>query len=314
MTDLSVTIGNLVFDNPVLVASGTFGYGDEVAGLVDCHAIGGIVTKSLSLKPREGNPPPRIVETASGMLNSIGLANIGVERFIREKLPILRSFRTRIIANIAASSVEEYCRVLSLLEAEEGIHGYEINISCPNVKEGGLSFGTDLAMTSQITRQTRALTNKLLIIKLTPNVTRIADFADAAESEGANAVSVINTVLGMAIDIHRQVPKLSTATGGLSGPAIKPIAIAKVYEVAQRVKIPIIGIGGIMNADDAIEFILAGASAVQVGSANFVHPTTAPAVVDGLRTYCEKRNCPAIRELIGKVRVDKNNSPLQSWL
>ncbi len=241
----SFTISGVEFKNRVFVASGTFGYGDEVRGFVDMNRIGGIFTKSLSWKPRAGNPPQRIVETASGMLNSIGLANIGVHAFIEEKLPYLRTLNTRIIVNIAAGSLKEFCDVLSLLEEEDGISGYEINVSCPNVKEGGMSFGTDCKMTAKITSRLRKLTNKPLIIKLTPNVTHISEFARAAESAGADAVSVINTLVGMAVDIKTRKPKLSTVTGGLSGPAIKPVALAKVYEVAKAVKIPIFGIGGI---------------------------------------------------------------------
>ncbi|HUN64865.1 MAG TPA: dihydroorotate dehydrogenase [Bacteroidota bacterium] len=314
MTDLSVNIGPLRLANPVLVASGTFGYGDELPGLIDLNALGGIVTKSLSRRPRPGNPPPRIVETAGGMLNSIGLANIGVDRFIAEKLPHLKNLSTRRIVNIAAGSIDEYAEVLSILEDQEGIDGYEINVSCPNVKEGGLSFGTDPRMTARITARLRPVTKKALIIKLTPNVTRISEFALAVEAEGADAVSVINTVIGMAIDIRRRVPRLSTTTGGLSGPAIKPIALAKVFETAQKVKIPVIGIGGIASGDDAVEFLLAGASAVQVGTANFVHPDAALRVLGGIRSYCEAQKCPAVRDLIGSLTVDRDNSVIRSWL
>ncbi|HLX13394.1 MAG TPA: dihydroorotate dehydrogenase, partial [Bacteroidota bacterium] len=233
MIDTKIKIGSLTFNNPVLAASGTFGYGDDCLDLVDVNKLGGIVTKSLSLKPRDGNPPVRIVETAAGMLNSIGLANIGVKKFLEEKIPFLKTLTTTVIANIAASSIDEYCEVLTLLESAGCIAGYEINVSCPNVKEGGLSFGTDLGKTAEITKRLRALTKKPLIIKLTPNVTRIADFAKAVQAEGADAVSAVNTYVGMAIDIWKRKPKISTVTGGLSGPAIKPIALAKVYEIAQ---------------------------------------------------------------------------------
>ncbi len=314
MTDQKITIGNITFENPVLVASGTFGYGDECKDLVDLNRLGGIVTKSLSLKPRDGNPPPRIAETTGGMLNSIGLANIGVERFVEEKLPFLRGLTTRIIVNVAASSIDEYCTVVRILEAQEGVDGYEINVSCPNVKEGGLSFGTDCRMTAEITKSVRSLTKRPLIIKLTPNVTHISDFARAVKDEGADAVSVINTVIGMAIDIRTRRPKLSTATGGLSGPAIKPIALAKVFEIAQAVAIPIIGIGGIVHAEDAIEFLLAGATAVQIGTANFVDPATAPRVADGILRYCEERNLRSVRQLIGSVEISREHSVLHSWL
>lgn len=314
MTDLKVTVGKITFENPVLVASGTFGYGDECQDLVDLNRLGGIVTKSLSLKPRDGNPPPRIAETTGGMLNSIGLANIGVQCFIEEKLPFLRKLTTSIIVNIAASSIDEYCTIVKILDGQEGIDGYEINVSCPNVKEGGLSFGTDCRMTGEITKRLRSMTNRTLIIKLTPNVTHIADFARTVKDEGADAVSLINTVIGMAIDIRTRKPKLATATGGLSGPAIKPIAVAKVFEVAQAVAIPIVGIGGIVTAEDAVEFLLAGATAVQVGSANFVDPAAGVKIVDGILAYCEERKIQSVRELVGSAEVSKENSVLQSWL
>jgi dihydroorotate dehydrogenase (NAD+) catalytic subunit len=312
MTDLRVTIGKITFENPVLVASGTFGYGDECGDIVELNRLGGIVTKSLSLKPRDGNPPPRIAETAGGMLNSIGLANIGVQKFIEEKLPFLRTLQTRIIVNIAASSVDEYCSLVKILDEEGGIDGYEINVSCPNVKEGGLFFGTDCHLTAEITRRLRSLTTRTLIIKLTPNVTHISDFARAVANEGADAVSLINTVVGMAIDIRTKRPKLSTTTGGLSGPAIKPIALAKVFEVSRVVSIPIIGIGGIVNADDAVEFILAGATAVEVGSANFIDPAAGVKIVDGLLSYCSEHNIPDLHRIIGAVEVSKENSILHN--
>lgn len=314
MTSFAVKIGTMVLNNPVLVASGTFGYGDDCQGLVDVNRLGGIVTKSLSLKPREGNPPPRIVETVGGMLNSIGLANIGVKSFIEEKLPFLRKVSTAIIANIAASTIDEYCAVVSMLDEEEGIDAYEINISCPNVKEGGLSFGTDCRMTAEITKRLRGLTSKPLIVKLTPNVTHIAEFARAAAGEGADAVSVINTLVGMAVDIEQRKPKLSTVTGGLSGPAIKPIALAKVYEVAQEVRIPIIGIGGISTVEDAIEFMLVGASAIQVGTANFINPNAAVLIANDLANYCERRNIRDVADLVGKLEVQKDLSVIESWL
>lgn len=295
--NLRVKIGNLVLKNPVLVASGTFGYGIESKDLIDVSELGGIVTKSISMNPRVGNNPPRIVETASGMLNSIGLANVGVESFIQDKLPYLKKVGTSIIVNIAASTIEEYCSVLSILDQHEGVDAYEINVSCPNVKDGGLSFGQNCSRTAEVTRQLRKLTNKPLIIKLTPNVTHISEFARAVESEGADAVSLINTVIGMAIDIQTKRPKLSTITGGLSGPAIKPIALAKVYEVSKAVSIPVIGIGGIMTAEDAIEFFLAGATAIEIGTANFVNPNTAVEVKSGIIDYCRKNDIKSIDEL-----------------
>jgi dihydroorotate dehydrogenase (NAD+) catalytic subunit len=307
-------IGSASFKNRVLVASGTFGYGDECLDLVDVGRLGGIVTKSLSLKPRDGNPPPRVVETAGGMLNSIGLANIGVRRFIAEKLPRLQKLDTTIVANIAASSVDEYCAVLDILEETGGVHAYEINVSCPNVREGGLNFGTDCAMTGAITRQLRQRTKKPLIIKLTPNVSHISAFARAVQDEGADAVSVINTLIGMAIDINTRKPLLSTVTGGLSGPAIKPVALAKVYETARAVRIPVIGIGGIMSSTDAIEFLLAGATAVQIGTANFLDPGTGVKVAEGMERWCDGRGIADVGALVGALDAKGGVSVLESWL
>ena len=310
----SFVLRDVTFQNRVLTASGTFGYGDEVTDLVDVSAIGAIITKSLSLKPRDGNPPPRIAETAAGMLNSIGLANIGVKKFIDEKIPKLKLLSCTILANIAASSVEEYCGVLDMLESIDIISGYEINVSCPNVKEGGLQFGTDPGKVAQITRQLRKRTNKPLVLKLTPNVTRISEFALAAEAEGADAVSLINTLIGMAIDIRTRRPKLSTVTGGLSGPAVKPVALAKVYEVYKAVKIPIIGIGGVTTWEDAIEFFLAGATAVQTGTVNLVQPSAAIEIVEGIRRYCSSKKIRDVGELVGALDAPSNVSVVQSWL
>jgi dihydroorotate dehydrogenase (NAD+) catalytic subunit len=303
MIDTTVNIGSLKLKNPVLVASGTFGYGDETLELVDVSKLGGIVTKSLTVKPRDGNPPPRIVETESGMLNSIGLANIGVKKFIDEKLPLLRKQNTSIIVNIAGNTIEEYEELLTLLEDHSGIDAYEINVSCPNVKEGGLAFGTKCDTTAEITRRVRKLTAKPIIVKLTPNVTRIAEFAVAVEAEGADAVSVMNTLVGIAIDVKTQTPKLSTITGGLSGPAIKPVALAKVYEVYKSVKIPIIGLGGIMNWSDAVEFMLVGARAVQVGTANFINPAIGVKIADGIEQYCVERKITRVVELVGALKI-----------
>ncbi len=314
MMKTSYQLGSIVFKNRVLVASGTFGYGDETGGAVDLSRIGGVVTKSLSMKPREGNPPRRITETASGMLNSIGLANIGVQRFIDEKLPFLRSVDTAVIANIAASSVDEYCAVLSKLEGETGIDGYEINVSCPNVREGGLNFGTSCPAVAEITRRLRLLTPKPLIVKLTPNVTHIAEFARAVEGEGGDAVSVINTLIGMAVDINTRRPVLSTVTGGLSGPAIKPVALAKVYEVVRAVKIPVIGIGGIRSAQDALEFLVTGAAMVQVGTQNFVDPDAAVQVAVGIHDWCAERGIQDVGEIVGSLKADAAVSILDSWL
>jgi len=314
MVDTSFKLRDVVFKNRVLVASGTFGYGDECLDLADVNQLGGIITKSLSMKPRDGNPPTRIVETAGGMLNSIGLANIGVKKFVAEKLPFLRTLDTTVIVNIAASSIEEYCSVLEELEAHDGVDGYEINVSCPNVKEGGLSFGTNSTLTAEITRRLRPRTRKPLILKLTPNVTHIADFARAVEAEGADAVSVMNTLIGMAVDVKTRKPVLSTVTGGLSGPAIKPVALAKVYETARAVKIPIFGIGGIMNTNDALEFLMVGATAVQVGTANFIDPATGIKIAAGIRKYCEDRGIAEVGSLVGCLDAKVGVSVLDTWL
>jgi dihydroorotate dehydrogenase (NAD+) catalytic subunit len=303
MIDLSVEIGGLRLKNPVLAASGTFGYGQESADLVDLNALGGIVTKSVTLKPRAGNPPPRIVELPAGMLNSIGLANVGVEGFIKEKLPFLRSLSTTIIVNVAGGAADEFLQVVERLESEEGIDAYELNFSCPNVKEGGLEFSQDPRVTSQVTSLVRNATRRPLIVKLTPNVTRISDIARAAKESGADAVSLINTLVGMAVDIDSRRPKINTVTGGYSGPAIKPVALAKVYEVAKHVDIPIIGIGGIMNGRDALEFILTGAAAIQVGTANFIDPRSGEKIVAELTDYCQRNGLPSIRELVGALRI-----------
>ncbi|MCK9409256.1 MAG: dihydroorotate dehydrogenase [Bacteroidetes bacterium] len=310
----SFKLRNVEFNNRILVASGTFGYGDEVPDLVDISQLGGIMTKSLSMKPRDGNPNPRITETASGMLNSIGLANIGVHKFISDKLPTLKKHDTKVIANIAASSVEEYCSVLELLDAQEGVHGFEINVSCPNVKEGGLSFGTDVTLVTRITKELRQRTNKPLIIKLTPNVTHISEFARACEAEGADAVSVINTVIGMAVNIHKRTPKIATTTGGLSGPAVKPIALAKVYETVNAVKIPVIGIGGIVTWEDAVEFFIVGASMVQIGTANFINPSTGITIAHGVKEFCEKNGMDNVGSLVKTLQTNRTISIVDSWL
>jgi len=311
-TDLH--IGTLHLRNRVLTASGTFGYGDECRDVADLTKLGGIITKSLSLKPRDGNPPPRIVETASGMLNSIGLANIGVHRFLQEKAPFLRTVETAVVANVAASSVAEYCAVVELLDGEEAVDAIEINVSCPNVREGGLQFGTDCALTGEITREVRARTAKPLIVKLTPNVTHVAEFARAVEAAGADAVSLINTLIGMAVNVHTRKPMLSSVTGGLSGPAIKPVALAKVYEAARAVKIPVIGIGGIATVTDALEFLIVGASAVQVGTINFVDPAAGTRIADGLAAFCAERGIGDVGELVGSLDARTDVSILHSWL
>ncbi|MCX8011065.1 MAG: dihydroorotate dehydrogenase [Ignavibacteria bacterium] len=299
---LEVQLGSLKLKNPVLVASGTFGYGLESKDFTDVNKIGGIVTKSLSLKPRKGNPPPRICETPAGMLNAIGLANIGVERFLKEKLPELNKLDTKLIVNIAASSIDEYVECVRLMTNEK-IDAFEINVSCPNVHEGGLEFGRDVKKVAEITNRVVSVSSKPIIIKLTPNVTFISEYAKAAKEEGAAAVSAINTFVGMAINIQTRKPKLSHNTGGLSGPAIKPLAIAKVFEIKKNVDVPIIGIGGITNYEDVIEFMLAGASAVQVGTHNFVIPNIAEKIVQDLIQYCTTNRIEEIKELIGSVQL-----------
>ncbi len=302
--NLSVKIGQLELKNPVLVASGTFGYGLESQDFFDISQLGAIITKSLSLKPRIGNPPQRIVETPAGMLNSIGLANIGVEKFINEKLPQLKKINTKIIVNIAASSVEEYVECVRILDKED-IDAFEINVSCPNVKEGGLEFGRDIKKVGEITNKVVASTNKPVIIKLTPNVSFISEFARVAKEEGATAVSAINTFVGMAVNIYSRKPKLSHITGGLSGPAIRPLAVAKVFEIIQKIDIPVIGIGGITNHEDALEFLIVGAKAIQVGTHNFVDPSAPIKIIDGLRDYLTKFNFNDINQIIGSLQLNQ---------
>lgn len=301
--DLSVSIGKLKLKNPVLLASGTVGYGNEIAQFTDISKLGGIITKSLSLKPRKGNPPQRIVETPSGMLNAIGLANVGVDVFIKEKIPFLKYLDTTIICNIAASSVEEYVECTKILDPEETISAFEINVSCPNVREGGLIFGNDLKSVGRITEKVRAVTQKPLIIKLSPNVSAIADFAKVVKDEGGDAVSAINTLVGASFNIWTHKPKIKNITGGLSGPAIKPVAIAKVLEISRNVDIPIIGVGGIMNWMDAIEFMIAGASAVQLGTVNFINPNAGVEIIEGLKSYCEKVSLEKILNLIASYQI-----------
>jgi len=283
--NLSVKIGDLALKNPVMTASGTFGYGEEYAEFVDLSLLGAIVTKGLSLKPREGNPPPRIVETPAGMLNAIGLQNIGVERFIEEKLPFLEQFDVPVIANFFGDSIDEFVGAAERLSRADGIDGLEMNISCPNKQAGWLVFGTDPEVTFEVVSAVRRVTDLTLIVKLSPNVTDIAQMARVAEDAGADAVSLINTVTGMAIDINTRRPKLANVTGGLSGPAIKPIGVRMVWEVFKAVGIPVIGSGGIMSGEDAVEYMLAGAAAVAVGTANFVTPTATTDIITGIRDY-----------------------------
>ena len=301
--DLSVNIGPMQLKNPVMVASGTFGYAEESASLIDLNKLGAIVTKAITLNPRAGNPPPRIAETPAGILNSIGLANVGLERFKSEKMPFLRKLDSRIVVNVAGSSQEEYVQVVESLEDCEGIDAYEINVSCPNVKQGGMQFGTDPGNVERLTTELRRRTARALIVKLTPNVTQIGDIARAVEQGGGDGVSLINTVRGMAIDIHTRRPKIATVVAGLSGPAIKPIAIAKVWEVYNAVPIPIIGLGGILNTDDVIEFLLAGATAIQVGPATFLDPATAEKIIDKLPIYCSNHKISKIHALTGAIEI-----------
>ncbi len=301
--DLSVQIGSLKLKNPILLASGTVGYGNEISKMTDLSKLGGIVTKSLSLNPRKGNPPQRIVETPSGMLNAIGLANVGVEVFIKEKIPFLKDLNTAIICNIAASSIEEYVECTKILTGEETISAFEINVSCPNVREGGLIFGNDASSVGRITQKVRAVTSKPIIIKLSPNTPKISDFAAIVKAEGGDAVSAINTLVGTSFDIYSRKPKIKNITGGLSGPAIKPVALAKVLEIKRNVDIPIIGIGGIMNWKDAVEFMIVGSTAMQVGTANFINPNVGAEIVDGLISYCEKYNISKICELTGSYNI-----------
>jgi dihydroorotate dehydrogenase (NAD+) catalytic subunit len=280
-----------------MLASGTVGYGNEISEFSDLNKLGAIVTKSLSLKPRKGNPPQRIVETPAGMLNAIGLANVGVEEFIKEKIPFLKKYDVPLICNIAASTIEEYVECTRILNNEETITAFEINVSCPNVKDGGLQFGNDKNAVGNVTSKVRAVTDKPLIIKLSPNVSYISEFAQIVKDEGGDAVSAINTLVGTAFNIFTRKPKIFNVNGGLSGPAIKPVALAKVLEISRKVEIPIIGIGGIMNWKDIIEFMIAGASAVQIGTLNFIDPTAPEKMIKELEDYCVANKVAKLSEL-----------------
>ena len=300
---LSSKIQNYKFKNPILTASGTYGYGDEVKDIVNVNSLGGIVTKSVTLLPREGNPPPRIAETPSGMLNSIGLANLGVDKYIEEKIPSLNKLKTNVIINIAGSMIGDYIKTLEKLESVNSNHiGYEINISCPNVKEGGMEFGVNPKATEKLASEMKKITKKLIIMKLSPNVTSIEDIAIASEQGGADAVSAVNTVVGMGIDINKFKPALYTIFGGLSGPAIKPIALANVHKVYQVISIPIIGIGGIQSATDVIEFILAGADLVQIGTLNYKNPNIGVEIAEDLKKYCQENKINNITDLKGQLK------------
>jgi dihydroorotate dehydrogenase (NAD+) catalytic subunit len=301
--DLSVDIGGLMLQNPVMTASGTFGYAMEFKSLIDLNRLGGAIVKGLSLEPTKGNPPPRIFETPCGMLNAIGLENVGVEAFIEKKVPSLSKLEIPVLANIYGHTVDAYGLLAERLDGIEALAGIEINISCPNVKQGGVAFGTDARMAHKVVQTVRRRYGGYVMVKLSPNVTDITEIAKSVEDAGADGISLINTLTGMAIDIHSRKPRIANITGGLSGPAIRPVAVRMVWQVAQAVKVPVIGIGGIMRAEDALEFIIAGASAVQVGTANFVNPHTTMEIIDGLRDYLDARGIASVREMIGSIRI-----------
>ena len=303
MANLNINIGKLQLKNPVMTASGTFGYGPEFSDFFDVSRIGGIFVKGTTLRDRQGNAYPRMAETPSGMLNAVGLQNKGVDYFINHILPTVKDIDTNIIVNVSGSTINEYIETAEKLNSIEKIPAIELNISCPNVKEGGMAFGTSCLSAAQVVREVRRAYQKELIVKLSPNVTDISDIALAVEAEGADSVSLINTLLGMAIDSEKRKPVLSTITGGLSGPAVKPIALRMVWQVANSVKIPVIGMGGIMNATDAIEFLLAGASAIQIGTANFIDPTVAIKVLDGINEYLDRHGFQSVTDIIGALEV-----------
>jgi len=303
MADLAVSINGIEFKNPVLTASGTFGYGEEFDDFLDLGHIGGMVLKGTTLHARDGNPYPRMAETAAGMLNAVGLQNKGIDYFITTIYPRIKHYDTHIILNVSGSTIEEYVGVVEKLNDLEKIAAIELNISCPNVKKGGMAFGTSASSAEKVTQEVRKAYRKTLIVKLSPNVTDITEIAKAVEGAGADSVSLINTLLGMAIDAEKQTPILSTVTGGLSGPCVKPIALRMVWQTYKAVKIPIIGLGGIMNTKDAIEFFLAGATAIQIGTANFINPAVAVKVVDGINDYLERHRINSISDIIGMLKV-----------
>lgn len=303
IVDLSIEIAGIRMKNPVLAASGTFGYGTEYLPLVSPSLFGAVITKTITLMPRAGNQPPRVCETPMGMLNSIGLANVGVEKFLAEKLPELLSHHPVVIVNIAGNTMEEYAGLARMLDGHAGIAGIELNISCPNVKQGGVAFGSDPIQAAKLTALVKKSSHKPLIVKLSPNVSDISAIARAVEQAGADALSLINTLYGMAIDIEKQRPVLGNITGGLSGPAIKPVALFNVFKASRAVKIPVIGLGGIMTAGDAVEFLLAGASAVQIGTAGFVNPNTVKEIVNGLKDYCLKKRYTKVSQITGKLVI-----------
>ncbi|MDY6881012.1 MAG: dihydroorotate dehydrogenase [Thermodesulfobacteriota bacterium] len=299
--DLSVNIGTLKIKNPVIAASGTFGYGDEFSSFTDPASLGAVVVKGLSLRPKAGNPPPRIVETPCGMLNAIGLANIGLDAFLSQKLPKLAALKTVVIANIYGDTVDGYSDVAKGLAGIEGISAIEINISCPNVDQGGMAFGSDPLMAARVTEEVLKNSDKPVIVKLSPNVTDISMIARSVEQAGAHAVSLVNTLTGMAIDVATGRPKLANVSGGLSGPAIRPLALYMVYQVVKAVTIPVIGIGGIMGYKDALEFLIAGARAIQVGTAHFINPRVGLDIIEGLRGFLEQRQLNSIQDIIGTL-------------
>ena len=302
-SSLNVNIGGVELKNPVMTASGTFGYGKEFDELFDLGRLGAIVVKGLSLLPAPGNPPPRIIETPCGMLNAIGLENIGIEAFVKYKLPFLRQFSTPVVVNIYGKTIEEYAELAARIDGLDDVAAIEVNISCPNVKAGGVAFGVDPHAAAAVVKSVRKRTSKSLMVKLSPNVTDIADIARSAEGSGADSVSLINTITGMMIDIEKRKPVLANITGGLSGPAIKPVALRMVWQVAGAVKIPVIGIGGIMTAEDALAFIIAGATAVQVGTANFINPRATVEIIENMATFMEAHNIRHIRDLIGTLEI-----------
>lgn len=301
MVNLNINVGGLRLKNPVLTASGTFGYGEEFADFVNLDKLGGFIVKGTTLEPREGNDYPRMVETPSGMLNAVGLQNKGVDHFIEHIYPGLTRFDSEIVVNVSGKSIDDYVEVARRLSPLERINAIEVNISCPNVKQGGMAFGTTTDGAAAVTKAMRRAWGKTLIVKLSPNVTSIADIARAVEAEGADAVSLINTLMGMAVDIERQRPCLSTVTGGLSGPAVKPVAVRMVWQTAKAVNIPVVGLGGIMNGADAIEFMLAGARAVEIGTANFVNPAVTGQVVDFMEEYCRRHAVSDINDIVGMI-------------
>jgi dihydroorotate dehydrogenase (NAD+) catalytic subunit len=298
---LKVRIGGLVLKNPVMTASGTFGYAIEFDGLLDLDRLGAVIVKGISLEASKGNPPPRIVETACGMLNAIGLENVGIEGFIDTKLPFLSRLAVPTLVNIYGKTVDAYAVLAERLDAVDAVAGIEVNISCPNVRAGGVSFGVQPEMAAEVTRAVRARTRKPVMVKLSPNVTDITEIARAVEGAGADAISLINTITGMAVDVRTRRPRLANITGGLSGPAIKPVALRMVWQVAGTVKIPVVGLGGIMSAEDALEFLLAGATAVQVGTANFVNPRASVEIIDGICAFMDAEGIDSISDIIGSL-------------